>query len=113
MANMLATHHYRSQGHVRYQRCTKEVCAGPLKTEQRLVTGQVLKLQKQHGAALEEAGKNNKPLAQVLLEAKQAKEEAFQNQWKQMKQGELQQFCRCCAHKGALLQEAAFLSWPW
>ena len=50
---------------------------------------QVLELQKQHGAAEEEAYKNNKPLAQVLMEAKQAKEEAFQNQWKQMKQGEL------------------------
>ena len=29
----------------------------------------------------------NKPLAEVLREAKEAKEEAFQNQWKTMKQG--------------------------
>ena len=39
------------------------------------------------GARDNEGVISNKPLAEVLREAKEAKEEAFQNQWKTMKQG--------------------------
>lgn len=73
---------------------------------------QVLELQKQHGAAEEEAQRNNKPLAQVLLEAKQAKDEAFQNQWKQMKQGkscELRQYCSLAVQ---MLLHKRLAVWP-
>ena len=49
---------------------------------------QVQALQKEHGANTE-GSEPVKPLAHILMEAKQAKDEAFQNQWKQMKQGDL------------------------
>ena len=44
----------------------------------------------------------NKPLAEVLREAKEAKEEAFQNQWKTMKQGKS---CSMPLHPLAHLEE--------
>lgn len=47
---------------------------------------QIQELQKEYGGNTE-GSEPIKPLAHILLEAKQAKDEAFQNQWKQMKQG--------------------------
>lgn len=47
---------------------------------------QIQELQKEYGKNTE-GSEATKPLAHILLEAKQAKDEAFQNQWKQMKQG--------------------------
>ena len=45
-------------------------------------------LRKSGGVSVEDGGVfPDKPLAQVLMEAKEAKEEAFQATWKQMKQG--------------------------
>lgn len=49
---------------------------------------QIQELQKEYGGSTE-GSEPIKPLARILLEAKQAKDEAFQNQWKQMKQGRL------------------------
>lgn len=51
-----------------------------------LYSVQIQELQKEYGGT-GEASEPIKPLAHILLEAKQAKDEAFQNQWKQMKQG--------------------------
>ena len=47
---------------------------------------QVHELQKEYGGGGEDS-EPIRPLAHILLEAKQAKDEAFQQQWKQMKQG--------------------------
>ena len=52
----------------------------------RLFVAQIQELQKDYGGSTE-GSEPIKPLAHILLEAKQAKDEAFQNQWKQMKQG--------------------------
>ena len=51
-----------------------------------LYSVQIQELQKEYGGS-GEGSEPIKPLAHILLEAKQAKDEAFQNQWKQMKQG--------------------------
>ena len=53
---------------------------------QPLCASQIQELQKEYGGSTE-GSEPIKPLAHILLEAKQAKDEAFQNQWKQMKQG--------------------------
>ena len=52
----------------------------------RLLLVQIQELQKEYGGSTE-GSEPIRPLAHILLEAKQAKDEAFQNQWKQMKQG--------------------------
>ena len=57
------------------------------------------------GARDNDGGIPNKPLAEVLREAKEAKEEAFQNQWKTMKQGKSCQICCILSH---LFGRAAF-----
>ena len=51
-----------------------------------ICASQIQELQKEYGGT-GEGSEPIKPLAHILLEAKQAKDEAFQNQWKQMKQG--------------------------
>ena len=58
---------------------------------------QIQELQKEYGGSTE-GSEPIKPLAHILLEAKQAKEEAFQNQWKQMKQGAAPQLNTCSMH---------------
>ncbi|KAA6427960.1 MAG: hypothetical protein FRX49_02622 [Trebouxia sp. A1-2] len=64
----------------------KEALKSKLGANRFISETEIQELQKEYGGT-GEASEPIKPLAHILLEAKQAKDEAFQNQWKQMKQG--------------------------
>ncbi|KAL3160520.1 hypothetical protein ABBQ32_010824 [Trebouxia sp. C0010 RCD-2024] len=63
-----------------------EVLKSKLGANRFISESEIQELQKEYGKNTE-GSEATKPLAHILLEAKQAKDEAFQNQWKQMKQG--------------------------
>ncbi|KAL3151358.1 hypothetical protein ABBQ38_013190 [Trebouxia sp. C0009 RCD-2024] len=63
-----------------------EVLKSKLGANRFISESEIQELQKEYGKNTE-GSEAIKPLAHILLEAKQAKDEAFQNQWKQMKQG--------------------------
>eukprot|EP00891_Asterochloris_glomerata_P007736 jgi/Astpho2/7736/fgenesh1_pg.00116_%23_6_t len=65
-----------------------EATKAALGATQFITESELEELQASAGGARDNEGViPNKPLAEVLREAKEAKEEAFQNQWKTMKQG--------------------------
>ncbi|KAL0029492.1 hypothetical protein WJX77_011617 [Trebouxia sp. C0004] len=64
----------------------KEALKTKLGANRFISESEIQELQKEYGGN-GEGSEPIKPLAHILLEAKQAKDEAFQNTWKQMKQG--------------------------